>query len=129
MRFSWVALSFLLATITGDLRANSTPLAPDAPPSDAGTQYARSLMALPSVAMPSTVGNTQLARLGLQRHVRPEHPVKTEDLAISGGRPAREARVWIRSIDRTGFEFLPGLTRAINGFLSSSTTVCPPPSS
>lgn len=129
MRFSWIALPLLLATMTGVGRAESAPPVPDSPPSDAGAQYGRSFMALPSVAMHSMVGDTQLARLGLQRRVRPDHPVKTEDLAIPGGRPAREARVWIRSIDRTGFDFLPGLTRAITGSDSSSTTVCPPPSS
>jgi hypothetical protein len=130
MRFSWIALPLLVSTLAG---AEGAPVASPGtgggPGGEAGTHYAGSAMALPIVAMPSTVGDMELARLGVQRQVRPDHPVETEDVVNAGERRTRDARVRIRSIDRTGFDFLPGLTRALTGFLSSCTTACPPPSS
>ncbi|HKY61033.1 MAG TPA: hypothetical protein VJP59_08485 [Gemmatimonadota bacterium] len=130
MRFSWLALPILLSTLAG---AGGVPVATlEAGEPSAGetaTHYAGSAMAVPFVAMPSTAGDAQLTRLGPQRQVRPDHPATIDEAQIPGGPPAREARVRIRSSDRAGFEFLPDLTRAITGSLSSRTTACPPPSS
>lgn len=130
MRFSWVALPLLVATLAGaEGAAAPSPETGNEPRGVAGTHYACSVMALPIVAMPSTVGDIERARLGLQRQVRPDHPVETQDVLNAGERRTRDARVQVRSINRTGFDFLPGLTRSLTGFLSSCTTTCPPPSS
>ena len=129
MRFSWLALPILLSTLAGAQGAPAAAPEVEEADAEAGTSYVGSAMAVPLVAMHSTAGDAQLTRLGSQRQVRPDHPVEVDEVQIPGGPPAREARVRIRSTDRTRSDFLPSLTRAITGSLSSRTTACPPPRS
>ena len=127
MRFSWIALPLLLSTLGG---VEGVPIAPartGVHATDTGTHYVGSAMALHPVAMPSTAGATELTRLGTHRLTRLVPPGGAQDLDVAGG-PSRDARVRIRSVDRAGLDYLPELTRALTGFVSSRTTGCPPPS-
>jgi hypothetical protein len=129
MRFTWIALPVLLVTLAGASTSAAAPPSMDEKPDhESETDYAVSSSTLPVAAMPSNSGEAQLARLGAAGKVR--HDLPLGDVADPlNARPANQIRVRIRTVDRAGFEFIPELTRAVTGFLSSSTTACPPPSS
>lgn len=129
MRFSWIALPVVFATLVGagtgasSTAPTSAEKALDLP---SGSDHAVSKAAPPVVAMPSSAGDATLEWLDAESRMRPGHPLDTER-DVSGELPAREARLLGHVIDRAELDFFPELRRAVNGFLSSCTTSCPPP--
>src|SRR5688500_2577002 len=122
MRFTWIALPVLLVTLTGASGA-SPPPADEASDRERVVERATSPTAAPIVALPST-GEAQWKRLGAEEtERRGSHP---DAVAPPGSRRANQARVRIRTVDLAGTAFIPEITRATTGFLSSSTTACPP---
>ena len=130
MRFTWIALPIVLVALSG------TGTASDAAPAEdggreryRGKDYAASVPTssseAPVVALPSASGESQLLRLFPAVRVR-------GGVSLSGVLPGAsgtiQARVRIRTVDREGLAFIPEINRATTGFLSSSTTACPPPS-
>ena len=125
MRFTWIALPVLLVTLTGTSGA-SPPPADEASDRERVVERATSPMAAPIVALPS-MGEAQWKRLGAEgTERRDSHP---DAAAPPGSQRANQARVRIRTVDLAGTTFIPEITRATTGFLSSSTTACPPPAS
>ena len=130
MRFTWIALPIVLVALSGSGTASDA-----APATDGGKDRQRgkdytasstsSSSYAPFVALPSTSGESQLLRLFPTVKIRRTAPL-TGDLP--GTRRTNQARVRIRTVDRAGLAFIPEINRATTGFLSSSTTACPPPS-
>ncbi len=123
MRFTWIALPVLLVTLTGTSGA-SPPPADESSDRERVVERATSHTAAPVAALPST-REAQWKRLGAEEPERRDsHP---DGAAPPGPRRADQARVRIRTVDLAGTAFIPEITRANTGFLSSSTTACPPP--
>jgi hypothetical protein len=123
MRFTWIALPVLLVALTGT--SDASP-APADEPSDRERVVERvtSSAAVPIAALPS-MRESEWKRIGAaDRDRRDSHP---DAAAPPGSRRADQARVRIRTVDLAGTAFIPEITRATTGFLSSSTTACPPP--
>ena len=125
MRFTWIALPALLVALTGTSGA-SPPPTDDASDRERVVEHAPASPAAPAAALPSTREATG-QRLGADEAGR-RHP-RADGAAPPGSRRANQARVLIRRVDLTGLSFIPEITRATTGFLSSSTTACPPPAS
>jgi len=129
MRFSWIALPVLIATLAGAGAAGAgSPSGEDPSARQSDADYPVSTVEPPVVALPAPTGDVRWEWLDAQRRGRPNHPVGA-GLAVPGDLPAREVRLLGHSIYRAELDFVPELTRAMIGFLSSCTTVCPPPSS
>ncbi|HET6638721.1 MAG TPA: hypothetical protein VFH82_08075 [Gemmatimonadota bacterium] len=123
MRFTWIALPVLLVTLTGTSGA-SPPPADESSDRERVVERATTSTATPVVALPST-RVSDWKRLGAEEQERRDsHP---DAAAPPGSRRATQARVRIRTVDLAGTAFIPEITRATTGFLSSSTTACPPP--
>jgi hypothetical protein len=78
--------------------------------------------------MPAASGKTRLARVGSELASRHD-PALDREGDPPGARSASVICVRIRTVDRAGLAYIPKLTRATTGFLSSCTTTCPPPAS
>src|SRR5688572_3751500 len=125
MRFTWIALPVLLVALTGTSSA-SPPPADEPSDRERVVERGTSPTAAPVVALPSIIED-QWKRLGAgEQERRDSCPDRG---APPGSRRANQARVRIRTVDLAGTAFLPEITRATTGFLSSSTTACPPPAS
>ncbi|MGH7565463.1 MAG: hypothetical protein ACREK2_01405 [Gemmatimonadota bacterium] len=116
----------VFATLVGVASSSSAPAPSAAPDLPSDNDYAASTLAPPIVAMPSSAGEAKLEWLGAERRMRPGLPPDTK-LDVPGESAAREARLLGHTIDRAELDFSPELRRAVNGFLSASTTSCPPP--
>ncbi|HJR53345.1 MAG TPA: hypothetical protein VJ982_06480 [Gemmatimonadota bacterium] len=125
MRFTWIALPVLLVTLTGTSGA-SPPPADEASDRERVVERAPSPPQAPVVALPSMTG-VQWKRLGTPETERRDSQL--DGSAPPGSRRANQARVRIRTVDLAATTFIPEVTRATTGFLSSSTTACPPPAS
>lgn len=125
MRFTWIALPVLLVTLTGTSGA-SPPPADEASDRERVVEHAPSPPQAPVAALPSMTG-VQWKRLGTTEAERRDSQL--DGSAPPGSRRAAQARVRIRTVDRAAMTFIPEVTRATTGFLSSSTTACPPPAS
>ena len=124
MRFTWIALPVLLVTLTGTSGASP-------PPADESSERERVVERAPtsttaSVAALPSASVFQWKRLGAEQDRRDPH---SDAAAPPGSRRANQARVRFRTVDLAGTAFIPEITRATTGFLSSSTTACPPPAS
>jgi hypothetical protein len=125
MRFTWIALPLLLATLATP--GSAAPAAPEEgrdPASD--TEFAGSAASLPVAAIPSPGSEVQLRKITGEPQARHAH-VPGEEPDLPGRRPASLARVRIQAADRAALDFLPDLARELNGLISACTTVCPPP--
>lgn len=123
MRFTWIALPALLVALTGTSGASPPPADEEPSGRERLVERATSSTRAPIVALPAT-GEASWKRLGAAEPERREaHP----DGAAPPGSRANRARVMIRTVDLAGTAFIPEITRATTGFLSSSTTACPPP--
>ena len=125
MRFTWIALPVLLVALTGTSGASPPPADDESSDRERVVERATSSTPAPLAALPSMRG-FQWKRLGTAEAGRESHP---NGAAPPGSRRANQARVRIRSVDLAGTAFIPEITRATTGFLSSSTTACPPPTS
>lgn len=125
MRFTWIALPVLLVTLTGTSGA-SPPPADEASDRERVVERATSRTAIPIAALPS-MREVEWKRLGAGEQGRRDS--RPDAAAPPGSRRANLARVRIRTVDLAGTAFIPEITRATTGFLSSSTTACPPPAS
>lgn len=125
MRFTWIALPVLLVTLTGTSGA-SPPPADEASDRERVVERAPSPPQAPFAALPSMIG-VQWKRLGTAEAERRDS--QPDGAAPPGSRRANQARVRIRTVDLAATTFIPEVTRATTGFLSSSTTACPPPAS
>ena len=122
MRFTWIALPVLLVALTGTSSA-SPPPADEASDRESVVERAASPRTSPIAALPAWKEAERDRLDGLERERRePEG-------AAPPGSQADQARVLIRTVDLAGTDFLPKITRATTGFLSSTTTACPPPAS
>ena len=125
MRFTWIALPALLVALTGTSGASPPPADESSDP-ERVVERAASPRTAPVAVLPS-LGEAQWKRLGPTEQERRD---SGPDGALPpGSRRASQARVRIRTVDLAGTAFLPEITRATTGFLSSSTTACPPPAS
>lgn len=115
----------LVGTGATDAAGSSAEAGPDVP---SDTDFAVSSEAPPLVALPSSAGVEKLRWLAAERRMRAGHPPDTQS-DVPGESAAREARLLGHTIDRAELDFSPELRRAVNGFLSSCTTSCPPPPS
>jgi hypothetical protein len=125
MRFTWIALPALLVTLAGTSGA-SPPPPDDASDRERVVEHVPGSPAAPAAALPSTRETTG-QRLGAEEADRRRS--RRDGAAPPGSRRANQARVLIRRADLAGTSFIPEITRATTGFLSSSTTACPPPPS
>ena len=128
MRFTWIALPLLLATL-----ANPGPTAAASPEEEgrdraSGTEFAGSAPSVPVAAMPAPGSEVQLKKISGDSPTRHAY-VPGEESDPPEHRPASLARVRIRAADRAAMAFLPDLARELNGLLSACTTACPPPES
>jgi hypothetical protein len=129
MRFTWIALSVLLLALASHGTSAAVPSSTDAlPDPETATRYGALSSELPVAVMPAASGETRLARVGSEVASRYDASLDCEGDPL-GARSARAICVRIRTVDRAGLAFLPELTRATTGFLSSCTTACPPPAS
>ena len=125
MRFTWIALPVLLVALTGTSGA-SPPPADESSDRERVVERAPSRTTAPVAVLPST-REAHWKRLGAEgTERRDSHP---DAAAPPGSQRANQARVRIRTVDLAGTAFIPEVTRATTGFLSSSTTACPPPAS
>ena len=125
MRFTWIALPVLLVALTGTSGA-SPPPADESSDRERVVERATSRTTAPIAALPS-MREARWRRLGAaETERRDSHP---DGAAPPGSRRATQARVRIRAVDLAGTAFIPEITRATTGYLSSSTTACPPPAS
>lgn len=128
MRFTWIALPLLLATLAP---ASSVTAAPDAdrePERTSATDFVRFGTSVPDVAMPAPGREAPSSRMESDARGRRDEPPGS-DRDPAERRPSAMLRVRILAADRATFAFLPDLTRELNGVLSSCATACPPPSS
>jgi hypothetical protein len=123
MRFTWIALPVLLVTLTGTSGA-SPPPADESSDRERVVERASSPAAVPVAALPAT-RESQWKRIGAADQERRD--ARPDAAAPPGSRRADQASVRIRTVDLAGTAFIPEITRATTGFLSSSTTACPPP--
>ena len=123
MRFTWIALPVLLVTLTGTSGA-SPPPADEASDRERVVERAATPAAAPVAALPS-MRESEWKRLGAAEEGRRD--ARPDAAAPPGSSRADQARVRIRTVDLAGTAFIPEITRATTGFLSSSTTACPPP--
>jgi hypothetical protein len=123
MRFTWIALPVLLVTLTGTSGA-SPPPADESSDRERVVERAASPAAT-SVAVLPSMRESDWKRLGAGDEKRRDG--RFDAAAPPGSRRADQARVRIRTVDLAGTAFIPEITRATTGFLSSSTTACPPP--
>ncbi|HET9333393.1 MAG TPA: hypothetical protein VFQ21_07410 [Gemmatimonadota bacterium] len=127
MRFTWIALPLLLATL-------ATPGAAAAPSAEGDrdgasrTDFASSASSVPVAAMPAPGSEISIKKISGDSPTRHAH-VPGEESEPPEHRPASLARVRIRAADRAAMAFLPDLARELNGLLSACTTACPPPES
>jgi hypothetical protein len=130
MRFTWIALPVLYVALTGPgtTGAAALPSSDEVPDHEATTEYAASSSELPVAIMPSSSGETRLGRTETEAPSRHDGSLD-HDADPLGVRSANVVRVLIRTVDRAGLAFIPEVTRATTGFLSSCTTACPPPAS
>jgi len=124
MRFTWIALPVLLVTLTGTSGASPSPADESSGP-ERVVERGTCRTTAPVAILPSTT-EARWKRLGAEETERRDQPL---DSAPPGSRRANQARVRIRMVDLAGTAFIPEITRATTGFLSSSTTACPPPAS
>jgi hypothetical protein len=125
MRFTWIALPVLLATLTAPARMTTPDEADDdersRPPAHAAVE------ARPSAALPShPVGMEEVlevARNAGRRRVEGATTVAEE----SGAAPAGVAAVHLRLLRVESLDFTSRLSHAVSGCLPSYATVCPPP--
>ena len=117
MRFTWIALPVLLVTLTGTSGA-SPPPADKTSDRERVVEHAPSPPAAPAAALPTREVSGK--RLGAEEAERRDS--RPEGAAPPGSRRANQARVRIRTVDLAGTSFIPEITRATTGFLSSSTT-------
>jgi hypothetical protein len=130
MRFTWIALPIVLVALSGaGTASDAAPLEDGKRDRHTERDYAAATVsptaAAPIVALPSPSGESQLLRLFPAVKVRRGLPLGGDP---PGTRRTLQARVMIRTVDRAGLAFIPEVNRATTGFLSSSTTACPPPS-
>jgi hypothetical protein len=125
MRFTWIALPVLLVTLTGASGASPSPADESSGP-ERVVERATCRTTAPVAVLPSTT-QARWKRLGVEDTERRESHL--DAAAPPGSRRANQARVRIRTVDLAGTAFIPEITRATTGFLSSSTTACPPPAS
>jgi hypothetical protein len=129
MRFTWIALPIVLVALSGAGAAGDAAPIEDGkqgrhPGKDYTASSATPTTSAPVVALPSTSGESQLLRLFPAVRIRGGLPYGA---ALPGTRRAAQARVRIRTVDRAGLAYIPEINQATTGFLSSSTTACPPP--
>lgn len=128
MRFTWIALPVLIVALASH-GTSAVPSSTDpVPEPETAAGYAASSSELPVAVMPAASGKTLLARVGSELASRHDATLDRERDAL-GERSASVVCVRIRTVDRAGLTFIPELTRATTGFLSSCTTACPPPAS
>ncbi len=125
MRFTWIALPVLLVALTGTSGA-SPPPADESSDRERVVERAPSRTTAPVAVLPSTI-EARSKRLGTEETDRRQSHL--DAASPPGSRRANQARVRIRTVDLAGTAFIPEVTRATTGFLSSSTTACPPPAS
>ena len=127
MRFTWIALPLLLATL-GTPGASAAVSAEEGPDPASDTEFAGSTSSLPVAAMPSSGSEVQIKKISSEPQTRYAHR-PGEESDPPEHRPARLARVAMRAADRATLAFLPDLARELNGLISACTTACPPPES
>lgn len=127
MRFTWIALPLLLATLAAP-GAAAAASAEDDRDLASGTDFANSASSVPVAAMPAPGSEIQIRKISGESPTRHGH-VPGEETDPPEHRPASLTRVRIHAADRAALAFLPDLARELNGLLSACTTACPPPES
>ena len=127
MRFTWIALPLLLATLATPGAAEPAS-SEDDPARTSDTEFAGSAASLPVAAIPASGSEVRIKKIVGESQSRFAH-VPGEEPDLPGHRPASLVRVRIQAADRAAMDFLPDLARELNGLLSACTTACPPPES
>lgn len=127
MRFTWIALPLLFATLGG------TPAALAAPCDDGADERDRRRATVIDVGHRGEATGLSSDAHWLQIALSPQGTIRlgeadtTQDGAASETPSSMRARVQWRTMRVVSLDFTNRLRHSVNGFLSSYSTACPPP--
>lgn len=127
MRFTWVALLVLFATLVPP-SATAPAILDDTERSSGGAiVIAAAGTHTPIAFLPSVTAEAEVGRMMSETTRRDLAPEENADDGSRERSAATAALILLRVVDRAGLDFTAELNRFLTGSISSHTTACPPP--